>query len=173
MLDQKTFLQGINYLKANYINWGFDLNNELQLKVWYKKFSNLEPNIFMQLIEKYTDNNKYAPNSPAELLAVLDEQLFSKQISPNEAWGRLIEIKHNYPLFFYYDDEKQKYYNELEKIAPALKQTAIEFETELADGRESDGYFIDQFKKAYIKNVKRLVEQRKCELLGNNVLFLN
>ena len=173
MLDKKTFLQGINYLKANYINWGFDLNNDLMLKVWHKKVSNLDPSLFMQLVEKYTDTNKYAPNSPAELLAVLDEQLESKEISPNEAWSRLIEIKKKYSLCYYYDDEKEKFYSELEKIAPALKQTAMEFEIELKDGRESDGYFIDQFKRAYSKNVKRLVEQRKCQLLGNNVLFLN
>ena len=49
MLDNKTFLQGINYLKANYINWNFDLNNDLMLKVWYKKFSNLENVTFIWL----------------------------------------------------------------------------------------------------------------------------
>lgn len=173
MLEHKIFLQGINYLKANYINWGFDLSNDLMLKVWYKKVSNLDASLFMQLVERYTDTNKYAPNSPAELLAVLDEQLFSKELGANEAWGRLREIRQKYPLCYYYDDEKEKYYTELEQLTPALKQTAIEYEEELYCGRD-DGYFIDQFKKAYVNNLKKLIDQRKCKLLGvNNILLLN
>lgn len=172
MLDEKTFLQGINYLKANYINWGFDLNNELMLKVWYKKVSNLDAKVFMQLVERYTDTNKYAPNSPAELLAVLDQQLFSNELNPNEAYGRLIEIMQKYPLYSYYTDEAEKFYKELEKT-PALKQTALEYAAELKNGRQEDGYFIDQFKKSYVNNVKKLIEQRKSKMLGNNVLFLN
>lgn len=172
MLDQKTFLQGLNYLKANYINWGFDLTNDLMLKVWYKKFNNLDASVYMQLIERYTDTNKYAPNSPAELLAILDEQLYINVLNPNEAWGRLMDLMQKYPLYTLYADEGEKFYNELEALAPALKQTAKDFEYELKSGRSNDGYFIEQFKKSYITNVKKQVEQRKCSLLGSNVLFL-
>lgn len=82
MLDQQTFLQGINYLKASYINWSFDLHNDLALKVWYKKFSALDPTTFMQLIELYTDTKSFAPQSPADILNLVPQEL-----APADAWG--------------------------------------------------------------------------------------
>lgn len=81
MLDQKVFLQGLNYLKANYINWSFDLNNDIALKVWYKKFSNLDAATYMQLIELYTDSKKFAPQSPADIL-----NLVPIEMDPCDAW---------------------------------------------------------------------------------------
>lgn len=81
MLDQQTFLQGINYLKASYINWSFDLHNDLALKVWYKKFSALDPTTFMQLIELYTDTKSFAPQSPADILNLVPQEL-----APADAW---------------------------------------------------------------------------------------
>jgi len=81
MLDQQTFLQGINYLKASYINWNFDLHNDLALKVWYKKFSALDPSTFMQLIELYTDTKSFAPQSPADILNLVPQDL-----APADAW---------------------------------------------------------------------------------------
>jgi len=85
MLDQQTFLQGINYLKASYINWSFDLHNDLALKVWYKKFSGLDPSTFMQLIELYTDTKSFAPQSPADILNLVPQEL-----APADAWDIIL-----------------------------------------------------------------------------------
>lgn len=81
MLEQKTFLQGLNYLKATYINWSFDLTNDLSINIWYKKFSNLDAPTFMQLIELYTEKSKFAPNSPADIL-----NLVPQEPAPADAW---------------------------------------------------------------------------------------
>ena len=87
MLDQQTFLQGINYLKASYINWSFDLHNDLALKVWYKKFSALDPSTYMQLIELYTDTKSFAPQSPADLLNLVPQDL-----APAAAWEVVLAV---------------------------------------------------------------------------------
>lgn len=161
MLDQKTFLQGINYLKANYINWSFDLNNELMLKVWYKKFSNLEPNIFMGLVEKYTDVVKYAPNSPADLLELLTTQLTQKELDADEAWQLILDLQEKY----YYSSDKML--SELEQY-PALLKTFKAYRID-----SFDFYTMQAFKKSYEKNLKREIETKRSVLTGSNIYFLN
>ena len=109
MLDQKTFLQGINYLKAIYINWNFDINNDLALKVWYKKFSELENEVFMQLIEQYTDNNKWPPNSPSDILDLVK----TFNTGGAAAWEYIVSLNKQYPLNNEF--QKPKFYQELKK----------------------------------------------------------
>lgn len=168
MLDQKVFLQGINYLKANYINWGFDINNDLMLKVWYKKFSNLEPNVFMGLVEKYTELNKFAPNSPADLLELLRDQITKQEIAPAEAWQEVIKLIHRHGF----------YYGRNEILAaledkPALKKTVLEFENDLRFLETGDTYTPQRFIKAYEINLKNQVEKQSFLLLGTtNKLLL-
>lgn len=167
MLDQKVFLQGINYLKANYINWQFDINNDLMLKVWYKKFSNLETNVFMGLLEKYTELNKFPPNSPAELLELLRDQITQQEIAPNEAWQEVRELIQKYG--FYYG--ASKIYAALED-KPALLKTVREFEGELRCLMADDTYTPERFKKAYAINLKRQVESRSSLMLGTTSFLL-
>ena len=167
MLDQKVFLQGINYLKANYLNWQFDINNDLMIKVWYKKFSNLEPTVYMGLIEKYTELNKFPPNSPAELLELLRDQLTQSELDPNEAWQEVRKLIRRYG--FYYG--AKEIYEELEDT-PALYKTVKEFEGELRNLTVDDTYTPERFKKAYAINLKRQVEKSSCVLLGTTSVLL-
>lgn len=168
MLDQKVFLQGINYLKANYINWGFDLNNDLMLKVWFKKFSNLEPNVFMGIIEKYTELNKFPPNSPADLLDLLKSQMQQRELAPSEAWQEVIRLIHAYGFNY----GREKILKALEH-KPALKKTVEEMESELRYLERGDTYTPQRFQKLYETNLKRQVENSSSLLLGTvNVLML-
>lgn len=167
MLDQKVFLQGINYLKANYLNWQFDINNDLMIKVWYKKFSNLEDAVFMGLIEKYTELNKFAPNSPAELLELLRDQMAQKELDANEAWEEVRRLIRSYG--FYYGSKQ--IYEALED-KPALLKTVRQFEGELRTLMSDDKYTPERFKKAYAINLKRQVENTSCVLLGTTSVLL-
>ena len=168
MLDQKVFLQGINYLKANYLNWQFDINNDLMIKVWYKKFSNLEANIYMSLIEQYTQFNKFPPNSPAELLELLRTELTKKELDANEAWSLVIQLINQYGFYWHRD----KVYNALEQY-PALNKTVEQFEDQLRNLQSGDTYVRDSFIKAYTINLKRQVEKNSCLLLGTQItLFI-
>lgn len=168
MLDQKVFLQGINYLKANYLNWGFDINNDLMIKVWYKKFSNLDANIFMNLVEKYTQFNRFPPNSPADLLELLRNELTQKELDANEAWAKVIRLIQQYGFYWH----KAEIYQALETY-PALKKTVEQFESELRNMRVGDSYLADRFKKAYEVNLNRQVENNSYALLGTKItLFI-
>lgn len=168
MLDQKVFLQGINYLKANYINWGFDINNDLQIKVWYKKFSNLDAAVFMGLVEKYTELNKFAPNSPAELLDLLRDTMTQKEIAPTEAWQEVIRLIHKHGFNY----GREKILAALDD-KPALKKTVLEFENDLRFLEVGDTYTPQRFIKAYEINLKRQVESSSSLLLGTtNILML-
>lgn len=168
MLDQKTFLQGINYLKANYLNWSFDLNNDLMIKVWYKKFNKLEPNIFINLVEKYTETNKYAPNSPADLLEVLKDQLEKKELNANQAWQLINDLKYKHS----FELGAREIYLELEN-KPALYKTVKEFERDIKDAKRGDTYIMDAFKKAYQNNLKHLANEQLCLMTGSSILFLD
>ena len=168
MLDQKVFLQGINYLKANYINWGFDINNDLMIKIWYKKFSNLDAKVFMSLIEKYTELNKFAPNSPADLLELLRDQLTQQELTPSDAWQEVRRLIHKHG--FYYNADK--IYEELES-KPVLKLTVRQFEGELRNLQVGDTYTPERFKKIYEVNLQRQIQNRSSVLLGTtNILFI-
>lgn len=167
MLDNKTFLQGINYLKANYINWGFDLNNDLMLKVWYKKFSNLENATFIALIEKYSDLNKFPPQSPADLLDLLKNEMMQQELDPNEAWLEVKNLIRQYG--FYYG--AAKIYKALEN-KPALYKTVQQFEGELRGLMSDDTNTPLRFKNAYKINVQRQVESKSSLLLSSGNLKL-
>lgn len=167
MLSQKTFLQGINYLKANYINWGFDLNNNLMISIWYKKFSNLDERDFMELVERYTEVSKFPPNSPADLLDLLRETITAMELSPNEAWAEVVGLIHRHG--FYYG--RDKIYASLED-KPALKKTVKEYEGELRQLMVDDKYTPERFKKAYTINLKRQVDNSSSLLLGTSGLLL-
>ena len=167
MLDQGVFLQGINYLKANYLNWGFDLNNDLMIKVWYKKFSNLEASVFRELLEKYTELNKFPPNSPAELLDLLRDQITQRELTNGEAWEEVIRLIHRYG--FYYG--REKIYEALAD-KPALLKTVKEYEPELRNLQIDDSYTPERFKKSYAINLKRQTESHSSLLLGTSNLLL-
>lgn len=167
MLDQGEFLRGINYLKANYLNWGFDLNNDLMIKVWYKKFSNLEASVYRELLEKYTELNKFPPNSPAELLDLLREHITQRELTNGEAWEEVIRLIHRYG--FYYG--REKIYEALAD-KPALLKTVKEYEPELRNLQIDDSYTPERFKKSYAINLKRQTERHSSLLLGTNSLLL-
>ena len=87
MLDEKKFLQGLSYLKSNYINWNFDLSNVSAIGVWYLKFKDLDNDTYKALLEEYTSKSPYAPNSPADILKHMETYY-----SVEEAWQRILNI---------------------------------------------------------------------------------
>ena len=166
-MDAKAFLQGINYLKANYINWAFDINNDMQIKVWYKKFANLETQTFMAIVERYTETNKFPPQSPADLLDVLRAEISSGEDDPNQAWQEVVRLISQYG--FYYG--RDKIYAALQD-KPALYRTVKDFESELRYLMTDDTYTPQRFKKAYEINLKREAESKTSLMIGAKYNFL-
>jgi len=161
MLDQKTFLQGLNYLKANYINWSFDIHNDIALKVWYKKLSCLEDATFMQLIELYTDKSKFAPQSPADLLNLVPQDL-----APNDAWDIIYAI-------ILRTFNNSSFLNTMAKEQPTLYPFVqfwdIENVSKDSEGNKCYGYqFGRQFKREY----QTYLNSKKLVRIGNSPVML-
>jgi hypothetical protein len=118
----------------------------------------------MGLVEKYTELNKYAPNSPADLLEVLRVQLIQKELDADEAWSFIEKLLWQHPYNY------KSVYKELED-KPALYKTVKDFERELHFYRNQ--YTITAFKKAYEKNLKNEIDKQTCLLTGSDLLFLS
>lgn len=164
MLDFKVFIQGMNALKGYYVNWNFDANNELALKLWYKKFQDLDNATYQALIEAYVDEKIYAPNSPADLLNIIP-----KELSPDEAWERiLLIIKRSF--------NNTNFLTNIQKEEPQLMQFVhnwnIEEVPEDTQGNKCWGYHLGKiFKRQYQEYLanKQLVRigDRSIKLLTN------
>ena len=168
MLEQKTFLQGLNYLKANYINWSFDLNNDLVIAIWYKKFSALDAATFMQLIEAYTDKSKFAPNSPADILNLIPQDL-----TPNDAWEVVLAtIKRAFNNSNFLNIMAKEYPN-LYPYVQFWDIEAIQNDDENKDslGNICWGYILGrQFKRAYTAHLQ---DKKLIRLTNGSVKLLN
>ena len=166
MLNKDVFIKGLGYLKACYINWQFDLTNKDCLEIWYKKFSNLNDNQYRIMVESYTDNNKFPPNSPADLLEELRGVYASCEMKPEEAWNYVIDLmsKHS----FHYHPEL--IYKALED-KPILKRTVEQLEGQLNGLKSSDVANVSkEFKNVYKSNLGDYTSQKVETLLtiGNN-----
>lgn len=161
MLDKEVFKKGIAYLKACYINWQFDLTNNMMLDVWYRKFSKLNENQFKIMIENYTDNNSYPPQSPNDLLEEIKKVYKSVEMNPDQAWNYVLELKRTYS--FHYNQEK--IYQLLED-KPVLKKVVEEMESQLVDLKTSDVVNVSrEFKKVYASYLESHVNDKVDTLL--------
>lgn len=160
-MTANTFLQGINYLKACYVNWQFDLNNDLALKVWAKKFEYLDDVTFMAIIEKYTEQSKFPPQSPAELLDVLRDEISKSELNSHQAWQTVVDLIGRYG-FSYHRDE---IYDAI-KDKPALYRAVRDFESELRFLAADDTFTPERFKRTYEMYLKRESEDKTSALIG-------
>lgn len=100
-LNMLTFTKGIGILKANYLNWKFDLNDKMQINIWYSKLSPIGDKVFMQLVEWYISNNELPPRTPLDLSKcyrkIFESQYPSKQAIEQEIyeWVREYDISDN------------------------------------------------------------------------------
>lgn len=164
-MKQETYLQIINMLKACYINWNFDLNNDIMLKAWYKKLENLDDKLAIHLIEQYTDTQKYPPQSPAELISYMQELMTKKELSSTDAWQKVLDLVRQYGFTYNRETIYKKIAND-----PALTKTVKEFESELRNLKTDDVFLPQKFKKAYEENIKnKIYENSNILLSGGNI----
>lgn len=159
MLSQEQFLKGLEFIKANYIKWEFDFNNDFMIMAWYKKLSFLSEREFKELLVRFTDTRKFPPNSPADILELYREEEEALHLSPNEAWCIVLGLLREHGFVY---GREQIY----EKLAdkPILLRTVKEFEADLRYLEITDTYTPERFKKAYATYVKREVMD-KCDYM--------
>ena len=160
MLSYEKFFQGIKILKLNYINWQFNINDKEVLEIWYKKFNNLDDATFKDLIEKYTSEKVFAPNSPADLL-----NLIPKDLSAEEAWEHiLLIIKRSF--------NNINFLSNIQKEEPQLIQFVINWNIEEVpedtQGNKCWGYHLGKlFKRQY----QEYLASKQLVRIGNNSII--
>lgn len=162
MLNKETFLKGLQYLKACYVKWEFDLSNPVVIETWYRKFSKLTDNQYRLMIESFTDNNKFPPQSVADLLEELKKVYIAVEMNADDAWAYVLDQIRTYS--FHYRPEK--IYESLED-KPALKKTVEQLESQLYDLKSNDVPVVSrEFKKVYENNINNYSNTKVETLLS-------
>ena len=92
-LSRETFVYGMEYLNAYYTLLKIDLDNKLQVKVWYEALSHIEDNTFTFMVKSYCKENQFPPQSPTHLTHKLDELMELEAISVRDEI-RMLKEKH-------------------------------------------------------------------------------
>lgn len=170
MLDPRKFLMGLKTLKMNYLNWNFDINNQMLIEVWYNKFSHLDNDTFKMLIEKYTSESVYAPNSPADILKYI-----LSYDSVEEAWTKISNI-------IVRSMNNQMFHNIMAKEERVLYQFTIDWNIDNVDkdsfGNKCISYVYGKpFKRKYqnfLDSIKlKNINNMQIELKPNSLMIEN
>lgn len=70
-----SFVKGIEYLNAYYVNFKFDINDKLAQQIWYQALSDIDDKSFELLVTDYSKKNVYPPQSPTHLLEWFDKMV--------------------------------------------------------------------------------------------------
>lgn len=87
MLDVNKFIMGLNLIKNTYLNWNFDIKNQMQVNIWYSKFKDLPDDDFKTLIEEFTNKSVFPPNSPVDILKYV-----KTYDSVEVAWTKILNV---------------------------------------------------------------------------------
>ena len=162
MLDGKKFLMGLNLLKCTYLNWNFDINNSMMIKSWYIKFQNLDDETFKNLLEKYTSESIYPPNSPLDILKYI-----KSYDSPEQAWNKILNIINR-------SINNQMFMNIMAKEENFLYQFVIEWDIDKVGvdsfGNKCYGY---EFGRLFKRKYKDYLDSINIKKINNNLLIEN
>ena len=87
MLDKRVFLKGLNYLKAMYLNWQFNLTNKMLLEIWYDSFNQLDDETYIETVKQYCKVKQFAPNSPYDILNSIGNYQ-----DKHSAWETILDV---------------------------------------------------------------------------------
>lgn len=163
MLSKPDFIAGMTLLTKNYIGWEFNLNDDIQIGLWYSAFKNLTSEQFKALIKAYIAKNEYPPKCIKNLTDLyVERQVKFAKIPPEKALQTVRDIV-NYCGGWEYG--KTDIYLKLKRY-PTLEKTVREFEATLRTMHANDQYTADRFRKAYEENLKTSAENKVNQFLG-------
>lgn len=147
MLSKEVFIAGMKAIKAGYLDWGFDFNDDLQVSVWYSALKGLSDEQFKNMIAEYYAHNNHPPKCARDLtVALVDKVVANEKVKPEQALDYVRNIISNRGGWQF--EGRNEIYSDLKKT-PALYDTVKEFEGELRNMRSDDTYTADRFRKAY------------------------
>lgn len=164
MLSKKTFIAEMTLLKKNYIGWQFDLNDQVQIGLWYSAFANLTDERFADLIDDYMASNDKPPMCIKNLTDIyVDRQIKFTKIPPEKALDHVRNVISDCGGWEY--GGKAEIYKRLAKY-PALYETVKEFEDTIKNMSAKDTYAADRFRKAYEQRLRTSAAKKVNEFLG-------
>lgn len=164
MLSVKTFIGGMSMLKKVYIGWEFDIEDKMQVELWYSSFKNLTDERFNELIKDYITQNEYPPKSIKSLTDIyVNRQVRYAKIQPEKALDTVRDIVSNCGGWEY--GGKTDIYAKLKRY-PELYETVKEFEDTIRNMASGDTYTADRFRKAYEQKLREHASSNVNKFLG-------
>lgn len=164
MLSKEEFIAGITILKKLYLDWNFDLNDDIQISLWYSAFKNLTDEQFRNIIKEYHAHNRKPPTSVRDLTEILVDKFYSTaMIPPEKALDTVRDIVNTNGGWEY---GRSGIYKDLEKYPKSLVETVREFEGTLSTMSAKDTYAEDRFRKAYAVRLRASAIREVDKRLG-------
>ena len=162
MLDVKKFIMGLNLIKNTYLNWNFDIKNQMQVEIWYSKFKDMSDDDFKALIEEFTNKNVFPPNSPADILKYV-----KTYDSVDVAWTKILNIISR-------SINNQMFQNIMAKEESFLYQFVYSWniDTVRKDTKGNNCYLYD-FGKQFKRDYQRYLDSLKVKKVDNGALIEN
>ncbi|MBR6984132.1 MAG: hypothetical protein IKH75_11535 [Ruminococcus sp.] len=167
MLSKEKFIAGMTAFKKCFVGWEFDLNDDMQIGIWYSALKNLTDEQFNKLIKEYYYHNKKPPMSVRDLTEILVEKFYATaKVKPEEALDIVREIISKNGGWDY---GRSGIYKDLEKYPKSLTETVKEFERPLSTMSAKDTYTEDRFRRAYDKRLRESAEREVDKRLGLSI----
>ena len=161
-MSEQEFAKGITFLKSYYTNWNFDLTNTIALSIWYESFKDLEYQSFQEIVKKYCMNNRFAPQSPFDILDTIP-----KELDENQAWELVVDIaeRSDYKNSFF----RNMIYKENKTIYELVKNYDIEKIEKDSFGNKCLNYEYGRTFKVHYKNY---LDSIKIKYVNNKLISL-
>lgn len=164
MLSKKTFIAEMTLLKKNYIGWQFDLNDQVQIGLWYSAFANLTDERFADLIDDYMASNDKPPMCIKNLTDIyVDRQIKFAKVPPEKALDTIRSVVSDCGGWEY---GKADIYAKLARYPRSLVETVKEFESTLKNMSAKDTYAEDRFRRAYEERLRKSAVAEVNKFLG-------
>ncbi len=164
MLSKEKFIAGMTAFKKCFVGWEFDLNDDMQIGIWYSALKNLTDEQFNKLIKEYYYHNKKPPMSVRDLTEILVEKFYATaKVKPEEALDIVRDIINKNGGWEY---GRSGIYQDLQKYPKALLETVKEFEGTLSTMAVNDAYAADRFRRAYEERLRASATREVDKRLG-------
>lgn len=102
-LTEQGFITGIEMLSAYYMTfkfWQEDFKGQIEVRkqMWYGTFKNMSDGTFTKLIERYCNENIYAPQSPTHILEFAKNKILENQPKAEIEFDKVVELNKRYSL---------------------------------------------------------------------------
>lgn len=164
MLSKEKFIAGMTAFKKCFVGWEFDLNDDIQIGIWYSALKNLTDEQFSNLIKEYYYHNKKPPMSVRDLTEILVDKFYATAIVPPEKALDVVRGIVNDNGGWEYG--RSGIYRDLQKYPKTLFIVVKEFEGTLSSMPANDPYTAERFRKAYATRLRASAVREVDKRLG-------